>query len=208
MGNWSGYASQDSCDQEASTRCSSGEHSVNYSMIVGVQTPEEPSGDDVSSEFLWPKEHPNVSNSHTNSEPLVIPVIPAANGMLQLNGFLFQPDSEAESPVEGLTLFGERTPLLTDLMVEDLRCNSKYLPACVSDISKHLYPDLTPVTSSYRQNWIPGTPLEAHEDRTTYILRTGHMQESNEVQEETKGVDEGLNVGGNFLDRWMLKMEG
>ncbi|KAI7806517.1 interferon lambda receptor 1 [Triplophysa rosa] len=205
-GNWSSYAPQDSRDQEASTRCSSGEHSVNYSMIVGVQTPDAPSADVESSElsgpeFVWPREHHNVSNSDTHSEPLVVPVIPSANGTLQLNGFLFQPDSESRA-------FGERTPLLTDLVVEDLGCNSKYPSVDVSEISKCLYPDLTPVVSNYRQNGMPATPLEGHEGRRTYILRTGHMRGSSEVQEETKEDEEGFNGGQNFLDRWMLKMEG
>lgn len=204
--------SQDSHDQEASTRCSSGEQSVNYSMIVGVQMPVAPPADVGGSElsgpeFVWTKEYHNGLNSDTHSEPLVIPVITAANGMLQLNRFFFQPDSETGSPGEGLTSFSEWTPLLTDLLVEDSGCNSKCLSVDVSEISKCLYPDLTPVVSNYRQNGLPATLLEGHEDRKTYILRTAHIQGSNEVQEETKEDEEGFNGGQNFLDRWRLKME-
>lgn len=208
----SGYAPQDSdelqwrnSDQEMSTDCSSAEHSVNYTMIVSNRQHDESSDDDQThetiSELSQKKQHngdtvgQELTISDSISKPLVVPVIPDANGLLQFKGFLFQHGSES--------LLGDRTPLLTDLIIEDSSCNSRNLPINVSDLSM--------VTSNYRQNWVPGTPLEGHQDQRTYVLRKGHLRESTEAQEKEHKdleIEEESKVCLALLDRWMLKMEG
>ncbi|XP_073728716.1 interferon lambda receptor 1 isoform X2 [Misgurnus anguillicaudatus] len=209
VSNCSGYASQNSrdlqwtnSDEEMSADCSSPEHSVNYTMVVGVRPPEESSDDDQTHETISELSLKKKQNSDSVSQeltisdsinkPLVVPVIPDANGLLQFKGFLFQPGSES--------LLGDRTPLLTDLIIEDSSCNSTYRPVNVSDFST--------VTSNYRQNWLPGTPLEGYRAQRTYVLRKDPLRESTEKEHEDLEIEEESKVCLSLLDRWMLKMEG
>uniref|UniRef100_A0A672N842 Interferon lambda receptor 1 n=1 Tax=Sinocyclocheilus grahami TaxID=75366 RepID=A0A672N842_SINGR len=175
MGNESSYASQDHCDHEwrrnqpdVPVQNSPGS-SVHYSVCSPCQISIEPSSDDTtdetSSDSFGPESESVLIHHFENSSgPLVVPVRPAENGQLQFHDLLFQRDTGQSSPVpsqdsEGLT--GERTPLLSDL----IQNNSSDLPVHVSDV----------VTSNYRQNWLPGIPLEGQRDQRTYVMRTDHL---------------------------------
>uniref|UniRef100_A0A8C1IBE4 Interferon lambda receptor 1 n=1 Tax=Cyprinus carpio TaxID=7962 RepID=A0A8C1IBE4_CYPCA len=208
------YASQEPCDQEWTHDQpdipvqNSPESSVHYSMIVPLKISIEPSADDTTNEthldsfgpeFIssFSIGHPDTENS---SGPLVVPVRPTKNGALQFHNCLFQCDTGQNSPEpsqdsEGLS--GEKTPLLSDLVQKDSRCSSSYLPVHVSDV----------VTSNYRQNWLPGIPLEGQQDQRTYVMRTDHLQDSTEPDEDFIDEEE-PRVGVIFLDRWMVETQG
>ncbi|XP_051575278.1 interferon lambda receptor 1 [Myxocyprinus asiaticus] len=222
-----GYASQVSHDSAGSQQGTAGdgsEPSINYSMAVGcpdVQISDDPSTDDrtdeTSSELsglqsVWVEEtnvpmDQELADSDINSKPLVVPVITGSNGALQLHEFFFQ--SSPLLALDSETLRGERTPLLTDLLIEGSRCNVAYLPVHVSNISDGLSLSFSRETSNYRENCLPGMPLERQQDQRTYILKTDHAQVST-VQEEEENIADGeeSRVGLSFLDRWMLQMQG
>ncbi|XP_052002502.1 uncharacterized protein LOC127657700 [Xyrauchen texanus] len=211
-----GYASQDSHDPEwkrdsagsqQGTAGDGSEPSVSYSMAVGC--PDDPSTEDRTDETSFELsglqsvlvEGTNVpankefADSDTNCKPLVVPVITGSSGALQLPEFVFQ-----SSPLLAL---GERTPLLTDLLIQDSRCNVDYLPVHVSKMSGGLSLSFSGETSNYRENCLPGMSLERQQDQRTYILQTDHPQVSTVPEEEN------IAVGGLvFLDRWILQMQG
>uniref|UniRef100_A0A673JLD6 Interleukin-22 receptor subunit alpha-1-like n=1 Tax=Sinocyclocheilus rhinocerous TaxID=307959 RepID=A0A673JLD6_9TELE len=208
------YASQEPCDQEWTHDQpdipvqDSPESSVHYSMIVPVQISIEPPSDgttdETHSDSFGPESISSFSIRHSdtenNSGPLVVPVRPTKNGALQFHDCLFQCDTGQNSPEpsqdsEGLS--GEQTPLLSDLVQKDSRCSSSYLPLHVSDV----------VTSNYRQNWLPGIPLEGQQDQRTYVMRTDHLQDSTEPDEDFIDEEE-PRVGVIFLDRWMVETQG
>uniref|UniRef100_A0A672MHF2 Uncharacterized LOC107565749 n=1 Tax=Sinocyclocheilus grahami TaxID=75366 RepID=A0A672MHF2_SINGR len=208
------YASQEPCDQECTHDQpdipvqDSPESSVHYSMIVPFQISIKPSSDgttdETHSDSFGPESISSFSISHSdtenNSGPLVVPVRPTKNGALQFHDCLFQCDTGQNSPEpsqdsEGLS--GEQTPLLSDLVQKDSRYSSSYLPLHVSDV----------VTSNYRQNWLPGIPLEGQQDQRTYVMRTDHLQDSTEPDEDFIDEEE-LRVGVIFLDRWMVETQG
>uniref|UniRef100_A0A671K2K1 Uncharacterized LOC107688250 n=1 Tax=Sinocyclocheilus anshuiensis TaxID=1608454 RepID=A0A671K2K1_9TELE len=207
------YAPQEPCDQECTHDQTdipvqdSPESSVHYSMIVPVQISIEPSSDgttETHSDSFGPESFSSFLISHSdtenNSGPLVVPVRPTKNGALQFHDCLFQCDTGQNSPEpsrdsEGLS--GEQTPLLSDLVQKDSRCSSSYLPLHVSDV----------VTSNYRQNWLPGIPLEGQQDQRTYVMRTDHLQDSTEPDEDFIDGEE-PRVGVIFLDRWMVETQG
>ncbi|XP_026139120.1 uncharacterized protein LOC113115754 [Carassius auratus] len=203
------YASQDwTRDQPDVPIQNSSESSVHYSMIVPLQISIEPSSDattdETHSDSFGPElissfliGHPDTENS---SGPLVVPVRPTKNGALEFHNCLFQCDSGQNSPEasqdsEGLS--GEQTPLLSDLVQKDSRCSSSYRPVHVSDA----------VTSNYRQNWLPGIPLEGQQDQRTYVRRTDHLQDSTEPDEDFIDEEE-LRVGVIFLEKWMVETQG
>lgn len=191
--NVNAYASQEPyrCQQDVPVH-NSAESSVHYSLCLPLQNSNEPSSDGRTEE---------TSLDSTGSESvltLVVPVRPTENGELRFHDCLFQFDTHppaAAEESEGLT--GEQTPLLTDLMQKDSRCNSAYLSVHVSDI----------VTSNYRQNWVPGIPLEGNQDQRTYIQRTDHLQDLTKPEEDFRDEEE-PRVGGIILDRWALEMQG
>lgn len=190
------YASQEPyrCQQDVPVP-DSAESSVHYSLCLPVQSFSEPSSDgraeETSSDSIVSEPVLSISDTERGSETLVVPVRPTENGALQFHGCLFQFDADLSSPdadqeSEGLT--GEQAPLLTDLVQ---RRNSAYLPRHFSDV----------VTSNYRQNWLPGIPLEGKQDQRTYVLRTNHMQDVTEPGEDFRDGEE-LRVGVVILDRW------
>ncbi|XP_067303946.1 interferon lambda receptor 1 [Pseudorasbora parva] len=188
------YAPQEPyrCQQDVPVH-GSAESSVHYSL---VQISNEPSSDGksdkTSSDSISSESVLSISDTEPSSATLVVPVRPTESGALQFHDGLFQFDTDlscAADQSEGLT--GELAPLLTDLVQEDSRCNSAYLPVHVSDS----------VTSNYRQNWLPGTPLEEKQDQRTYILRTDHLQDFSKPEEEPR-------VGVILLDRWTEEMQG
>ncbi|KAL1258601.1 hypothetical protein QQF64_009178 [Cirrhinus molitorella] len=205
-----GYASQDHCDLELA--CDqpdipvpdSAESSVHYSMILPVKISNEPSfdgtTDETNSDSFGPDSISTFLIGHLEAEsssgPLVIPVRPAENGTLQFNNCLFLCNSGQSSPAptqdsEGLT--GEGIPLLSDHSLNDSWCNSSCLPVHVPEV----------VTSSYRQNWVPGIPLEGQQDQRTYIKRTDPTEPDKDFNDE-----EEARVGVVFLERWKVKMQG
>ncbi len=179
------YASQEPCDHEW-TRDQPGipvqvspESSLHYSFCVPVQSSIKPSSDGMTdetrSDSFGPESNSSFLLGHSDTEnssgPLVVPVRPTKNGALQFQDCLFQCDTGQNSPApsqdsEGFS--GEQTPLLSDPVQKDSRCNSSYLPIHVSKV----------VTSNYRQNWLPGIPLEGQQDQRTYVMRTDHLQDS------------------------------
>ncbi|XP_077077638.1 interferon lambda receptor 1 [Siphateles boraxobius] len=192
--NVTAYASQEPyrCHQDVPVP-DSAESSVHYSLCLPVQSFSEPSSDgrahETSSDSIGSAPVFSLPDTERSSETLVVPVRPAENGVLQFHG-LFQFDADLSSPdadqeSEGLT--GEQAPLLTDLVQ---RCHS-YLPVHVSDV----------VTSNYRKNWLPGIPLEEKQDQRTYILRTEHLTDVTEPEEDFRDGEEprGCVV---ILDRW------
>ncbi|XP_051721306.1 interferon lambda receptor 1 isoform X2 [Ctenopharyngodon idella] len=203
--NVNAYASQEPyrCQQEVPVH-DSAESSVHYSFCLPVQNSNKPSSngrtEETSLDSTGSESVLIISDAVRSSETLVVPVRPTENGALQFHDSLFQFDTDLSSPavaqvLEGLT--GEQTPLLTDLIQKDSRCNSAYLPVHVSDI----------VTSNYRQNWLPGIPLEGKQDQRTYILRTDHLQNLTEPKEDFRDEEE-PRVGVIILDRWALEMQG
>ncbi|KAK7146749.1 hypothetical protein R3I94_009554 [Phoxinus phoxinus] len=191
VGNVNPYASQAPyrCQQDVPVPDSAGS-SVHYSFCLPVQSFREPSSDggadETSSDSIGPEPVQSISDTELCSETLVVPVRPAKNGALQFQDCLFQFAADLSSPAadqesEGLT--GEQAPLLTDLVQS---CNS-YLPVHVPHV----------VTSNYRQNWVPGIPLEGKQDQRTYILRT----DVTEPEEDFRDGEE-PRVGVVILDRW------
>uniref|UniRef100_A0A671REG6 Uncharacterized LOC107665909 n=1 Tax=Sinocyclocheilus anshuiensis TaxID=1608454 RepID=A0A671REG6_9TELE len=181
MGNEASYVSQDHCDHEWTRNQpdvpvqNSPESSVHYSMCSPGQISIEPSSDDTtdetSSDSFGPEsESVLIGHTENSSGPLVVSVRPAKNGELQFHDLLFQRDTGQSSPVpsqDSEVLTGERTPLLSDLVQN----NSSDLPVHVSDV----------VTSNYRQNWLPGIPLEGQRDQRTYVMRTDHLQDTTDL---------------------------
>ncbi|XP_050987178.1 interferon lambda receptor 1 [Labeo rohita] len=200
-----GYASQEPCDHEW-TRDQpdipvpdSAESSVHYSMCMPVPISSEPSFDGTTdktgSDSFGPDSISTFLISHldtgSSSGPLVVPVRSAENGALQFHDCLFQCNTGQSSPApfqDSVGLTREQIPLLSDLIQKDSRCNSSYLPVHVPDV----------VTSNYRQNWIPGIPLEGQQDQRTYIMRTN----------PTEPDEEEPRVGVIFLERWKVEMQG
>ncbi|KAL0171212.1 hypothetical protein M9458_031523, partial [Cirrhinus mrigala] len=205
-----GYASQEPRDNEW-TRDQldipvpdSAESSVHYSMCLPVQISSEPSfdgtTDETGSDLFGPDSVSTFLISHSDtgssSGPLVVPVRPAENGALQFQDCLFQCSNGQKSPApfqDSVGLTGERIPLLSDLIQKDSRCNSSYLPVRVPEV----------VTSSYRQNWLPGIPLEGQQDQRTYIKRTDPTEPDEDFRDE-----EEPRVGVIFLERWKVEMQG
>lgn len=203
--NVNAYASQEAyrCQQDVPVP-NSAESSVHYSLCLPVQNSKEPSSDCRAEETSFDSTGSEsvliIPDAESSSETLVVPVRPTENGALRFHDCLFQFDirlssSAAAQESEGLT--GEQTPLLTDLIQKDSRCNSAYLPVHVSDI----------VTSNYRQNWLPGIPLEGNQDQRTYIQRTDHLQDSTNPEEDFRDEEE-PRIGVIILDRWALEMPG
>ncbi|XDV39620.1 hypothetical protein PO909_008831 [Leuciscus waleckii] len=188
----SAYASQEPYRRQQDVPVTdSAESSVHYSLVQSFNEPS-PDGraDETGSGAIGSSEPVlSISDTERSSETLVVPVRPAENGALQFHGCLFQFDADLSSPAadqesEGLT--GEQAPLLTDL-VQKSNSSSSYLPVHVSDV----------VTSNYRQNWLPGIPLEGEQDERTYILRT----DASEPEEDFRDGEE-PRVGVVILDRW------
>ncbi len=202
------YKSHEPCDQEW-TRDQpdipvqvSPESSVHYSFCVPDQISKPPSDGATRSDSFGPESISSFllgcSDTENSSGPLVVPVRPAKNGALQFHGCLFQCDTGQNSPAssqdsEGFS--GEQTPLLSDLVQKDSRCSSSYLPIHIPDV----------VTSNYRQNWLPGIPLEGQQDQTC-VMRTDHLKDSTEAEEDFIDEEE-PRVGVIFLDRWMVEMQ-
>ncbi|XP_039544662.1 uncharacterized protein LOC120491122 [Pimephales promelas] len=189
--NVTAYASQEPyrCQRDVPVP-DSRESSVHYSLCLPVQSFNKPSSDGradrTSSDSIGAEPVLSISDTECNSETLVVPVRPTENGALQFHGCLFQFDADLSSPdadqeSEGLT--GEQAPLLSD---------SDYLPVHVPDVQ---------VTSNYRQNWLPGIPLEGKQDQRTYIQRTDHPQDVTEPEEDFRDGEE-PRVGLVILDRW------
>ncbi|XP_058601733.1 LOW QUALITY PROTEIN: interferon lambda receptor 1 [Onychostoma macrolepis] len=201
------YASQEPCDQEWT--CDqpdipvqvSPESSVHYSWCVPVQISKPSSDgttDETRSDSFGPESISSFllgrSDTENSSGPLVVPVKPTKNGALQFHDCLFQCDTGQNSPApsqdsEGSS--GEQTPLLSDS-----RCSSSYLPIHISEV----------VTSNYRQNWLPGIPLVGQQDQRTYVMRTDHLQDSTEPDENFIDEEE-PRVGVIFLDRRLVEMQ-
>ncbi|XP_056115384.1 interferon lambda receptor 1 [Rhinichthys klamathensis goyatoka] len=186
------YASQEPyrCQQDIPVP-DSRESSVHYSLCLPFQSFNGPSSDgradETSSDSIGAEPVLSISDTERSSETLVVPVRPAENGALQFHGCLFQFDADLSSP-DADQETGEQAPLLTDLVH---RRNSDYLPVHVSDM----------VTSNYRQNWLPGIPLEGKQDQRTYILRTDHPQDVTEPEEDFRDGEE-PRVGVVILDKW------
>ncbi|XP_039544648.1 interferon lambda receptor 1 isoform X2 [Pimephales promelas] len=189
--NVTAYASQEPyrCQQDVPVP-DSRESSVHYSLCLPVQSFNKPSSDGradpTSSDSIGAEPVLSISDTECSSETLVVPVRPTENGALQFHGCLFQFDADLSSPdadqeSEGLT--GEQAPLLSD---------SDYLPVHVPDVQ---------VTSNYRQNWLPGIPLQGKQDQRTYIQRTDHPQDVTEPEEDFRDGEE-PRVGLVILDRW------
>lgn len=187
----SAYASQEPYRRQQDVPVpDSAESSVHYSLVQSFNKPS-PDGrtDETSSGSTGSEPVLSISDTERSSETLVVPVRPSENGSLQFHGCLFQFDADLSSPAadqesEGLT--GEQAPLLTDL-VRRSNSSSSYLPVHVSDV----------VTSNYRQNWLPGIPLEGEQDERTYILRIDVTQPEEDFRD-----GEEPRVGVVILDRW------
>nr|WRW24788.1 cytokine receptor family member B14a [Megalobrama amblycephala] len=203
--NVNAYASQEPyrCQQDVPVH-NSAESSVHYSLCLPDQNSNEPSSDgrteETSLDSTGSESVLIISDTESSSETLVVPVRPTENGELRFHDCLFQLNTHLSSPAaaresEGLT--GEQTPLLTDLNQKDFRCNSSYLSVHVPDI----------MTSNYRQNWVPGIPLEGNQDQRTYIQRTDHLQDLTKPEEDFRDEEE-QRVGVIILDRWALEMPG
>ncbi|XP_036414544.1 interferon lambda receptor 1 [Colossoma macropomum] len=165
----------------------------------------------------------------SNSKALVLPVSRVANGKLEFSQLTFLPEllspsgllangSEITPLITGLTPAGERTPLLTDLvtMDETERSNgglaSNYGRAYFPNYVQQNIPgvpstdtipsmSLSDCASSYRQNWVPGIPLESQfNDRETEQLT--ESEEEEEVKEPLS------KLGAIFLDGLVVQIQG
>ncbi|XP_052473807.1 interferon lambda receptor 1 [Carassius gibelio] len=186
LDNEASYASQEHCDHEWTRNQpdipvqDSRESSVHYSMCFPARNNEDAT-DETSSDSCGPQSVSTLLIAHTenSSGTLVVPVRSAKNGALQFHECLLQRDTGQSFPApsqdsEGFT--GDRTPLLSDRGQN----NSSFRPVHVPDV----------VTSNYRQNWLPGIPLEGQRDQRTYIRRTDHLQDTAEPDEDFTDEEE------------------
>ncbi|XP_017551241.1 interferon lambda receptor 1 [Pygocentrus nattereri] len=172
----------------------------------------------------WDEKHPD-----SNSEPLVLPVSRVANGKLEFSQLTFLPElqspsgllantSEITPLITGLTSAGERTPLLTDLITMDKTEWSN--GGLASDYGRAYFPNyvqqncpvvpstdaiplvsLSDCTSSYRQNWVPGIPLESQFSNS----ETEQLTESEEEEEEKESLS---RLGPIFVDGLVVQIQG
>ncbi|XP_049323535.1 interferon lambda receptor 1 [Astyanax mexicanus] len=153
---------------------------------------------------------------------LVLPVLRGEGGKLEFS-LIGTSSLLANIPeVQQMAPVGERTLLLTDLVTEDEMESSDsgfasdygrtYIPNYVQQNftempCTHANPlaSSSDFTSTYRQNWVPGIPLESHLSEQMTEL---DKEEEEEADDEEENEEDPLSrLGAIVLDGWVVKIQ-
>ncbi|XP_072548575.1 interferon lambda receptor 1 [Salminus brasiliensis] len=178
---------------------------------------------------LTPGQELHEKDSGLMNEAVVLPVLRREGGNLEFSSellgapTLLPNSSEIQHLVAGLPPAGERTPLLADLVTVDetewtdsgfasdygrvdltnyVQQNFAEEP-CADAIPLVSLPDCA---SSYRQNWVPGIPLETHLSGSDYVANTEHLTEPDD-EEEDEDQDPLSRLGAILLDGWVVQIQ-
>uniref|UniRef100_A0A8B9HK67 Fibronectin type-III domain-containing protein n=1 Tax=Astyanax mexicanus TaxID=7994 RepID=A0A8B9HK67_ASTMX len=153
---------------------------------------------------------------------LVLPVLRGEGGKLEFS-LIGTSSLLANIPeVQQMAPVGERTLLLTNLVTEDEMESSDsgfasdygrtYIPNYVQQNftempCTHANPlaSSSDFTSTYRQNWVPGIPLESHLSEQMTEL---DKEEEEEADDEEENEEDPLSrLGAIVLDGWVVKIQ-